>query len=123
MNSKVRDCLVENFEQLILTLSLPDPNDCHVLAAAIVSEANFIVTFNLKDFPDIVLATYEIAAKHPDNFIAELLEVNPTKVMNAVEIARKRFKNPPRKFDEYMEILLRQGLSISVCMLQEFYGN
>jgi Uma2 family endonuclease len=52
MNSHVRDCIVEKYEYLIPTLTLPDPNDRHVLAAAIVGSADVIVTFNLKDFPE-----------------------------------------------------------------------
>lgn len=72
MNAHARDCLVENFESLIPGLSLPDPNDLHVLAAAIASNCDVIVTFNLKDFPSETLGTYGIAAKHPDDFIAEL---------------------------------------------------
>src|ERR1700704_4516131 len=35
MNEAVRDCLVTGHEHLIASLSLPDPDDCHVLAAAI----------------------------------------------------------------------------------------
>ena len=35
MNKYVRDCLVEKYEHLILSLRLPDLNDRHVLAAAI----------------------------------------------------------------------------------------
>ena len=53
MNSQVRDSLVTDFEQLIPSLTLPDPNDRHILAAAIVAEADVIVIFNLKDFPDL----------------------------------------------------------------------
>ena len=51
MNMHVRDCLVTGHETLIPTLSLPDPNDHHVLAAAIFTSASIIVTYNLKDFP------------------------------------------------------------------------
>lgn len=50
MNSHVRDCLVTNYEELIPALTLPDPNDRHVLAAAIRSGSDVIVTYNLKDF-------------------------------------------------------------------------
>ena len=35
MNEAVRDCLVTGYEDLIASLSLPDPDDRHVLAAAI----------------------------------------------------------------------------------------
>ena len=49
MNEVVEDALVENYEYLIPTLELPDPDDRHVLAAAIVGHADAIVTFNLKE--------------------------------------------------------------------------
>ena len=56
MNSGVTDCLVAGFESLEAGLTeLPDPDDRHVLAAAIHSGAQEIVTFNLRDFPDTVL--------------------------------------------------------------------
>jgi len=61
MNSQVRDSLITDFEQLIPSLTLPDPNDRHILAAAIVAEVDVIVTFNLKDFPDLYLSQYGIA--------------------------------------------------------------
>ncbi len=51
MNLHVRDCLVENYGNLIETLDLPDKDDRHVLAAAIYAKADVIITFNLKDFP------------------------------------------------------------------------
>ena len=44
MNAHVRDCLVTNYEDLIPTLQLPDPDDRHVLAAAIRAGASVIVT-------------------------------------------------------------------------------
>lgn len=56
MNRHVRDCLVTDYQQLMPSLSLPDPNDCHVLAAAIACQAQQIVTYNLKDFPGDVLS-------------------------------------------------------------------
>jgi hypothetical protein len=44
------------------------------LAAAVVADADTIVTFNLKDFPAATLAMYDIEAKHPDNFVSELID-------------------------------------------------
>ena len=49
MNAHVRDCLVSSFEHLIPSIDLPDPDDRHVVAAAIHSGSSLIVTFNLKD--------------------------------------------------------------------------
>src|SRR5689334_18975619 len=56
MNGHVRDCLVTGYEDLIETLDLPDPDDRHVLAAAIRAGADVIVTTNLADFPKEALA-------------------------------------------------------------------
>lgn len=63
MNKAVRDCLVSGYEPLIEGLKLPDPDDRHVLAAAIQAGAQVIVTRNLKDFPAAGLEPWNIEAK------------------------------------------------------------
>lgn len=123
MNSNVRDCLVTNYEYLIPCLQLPDPDDCHVLAAAIIGGAKLIVTTNLSDFPQSILDQYDIEAQHPDDFISDLFDLKPSKVLKAAKTCQQRLKNPPKSFDEYLEILLKQGLSISVSILQELYDE
>ncbi len=72
MNSIRPRTLVSGYEAIIDTLTLPDPNDRHVLAAAIHARAGTIVTFNLKDFPAPALAPYGIIATAPDDFMLEL---------------------------------------------------
>jgi len=80
MNSHLRDCLVSGYENLIPTLTLPDPDDRHVLAAAIHGNADLIITFNLRHFPAKTLARHGIQARHPDEFIIHLLSVAPEMV-------------------------------------------
>lgn len=65
MDSHVRDCLVEGYEALILSLTLPDSDDRHVLAATIRSSASVIVTYNLKDFPNDYLKEFSIEGTTP----------------------------------------------------------
>jgi predicted nucleic acid-binding protein len=77
MNEAVRDCLVTGYEDLIQSLSLPDPDDRHVLAAAIRAGAGVIVTYNLTDFPAETLARFDIEAQHPDDFLVGLLDLAP----------------------------------------------
>jgi Luciferase-like monooxygenase len=55
MSGAIRDCLVTGYEPLIDVVTLPDPNDRHVLAAAIKSRAQVTVTINIKDFPESAL--------------------------------------------------------------------
>jgi hypothetical protein len=119
MNSHVRDCLVTDFEWLVPSIHLPDEGDRHILAAAIACEASQIITFNIKDFPKAILSTYEIEALHPDDFIANLIDLKPLTVLNEIEVVRKRLLHPPKTSYEYLEILLKQGLTISVSMLRE----
>ncbi|MEJ7638785.1 MAG: PIN domain-containing protein [Singulisphaera sp.] len=120
MNRNVRDCLVNGYEGLIAGLSLPDEKDRHVLAAAIHCHADTIVTFNLKDFPDHALAPYGVEAIHPDNFVANELDLYQPTVCESVRIVRARLKNPVRSVDEYLATLDRQGLAETVASLRNF---
>lgn len=119
INQSVPDCLVTDFEHIIPSLDLPDPDDRHVLAAAIAVKANVLVTINLKDFPRSVLAQYDIEVQHPDDFIADLLDLKPLRIIQAIQTVQTRLKNPPVSFDEYLEILLKQGLPVTVSMLRQ----
>src|SRR3954453_1695815 len=73
MDSHAADALVTGYEDLIPGLQLPDPDDRHVLAAAIRGRADVIVTANLRDFPAEHIASFGIEAQHPDEFIRTLL--------------------------------------------------
>jgi predicted nucleic acid-binding protein len=119
MDRAVPDCLVTGFEVIVPDLSLPDADDRHVLAAAIVAKASVIVTVNLKDFPVDVLSSYGIKAQHPDGFIAELIDREPRRVRVAIQAVQGRLKNPPVSFEDYMDVLMQQGLTTSVSRLRQ----
>lgn len=120
MNAHVRDCLVTDYEDLIPALTLPDPDDRHVLAAAIRAGAGVIVTTNLADFPTETLAKYGIEAQHPDQFIMHLLDLAPNLVCSAAKKQRESLKNPPFTVEQYLESLARQGLAQTVSALRQF---
>ncbi len=122
MDGAVRDCLVENYADLIDSLILPDPDDRHVLAAAIRAGADVIVTYNLGDLPEDALTTYGIEAQHPDEFLAHLLDVAPGAVTAVAKRQRKSLKNPPKTVDEFLAILEQQGLAATVAALRQFSG-
>lgn len=119
MDANVRDALVTGFESLIPSLKLPDPNDRHVLAAAIRCQSDVIVTFNLKDFPSDYLSSFDVEAQHPDEFILYLLDLYPVQVCRAVEKVRQRLRNPSMDCDRYLQNLLKQGLPQTVSFMKE----
>ena len=110
LNRAVPDCLVTGYEQLIPALKLPDVDDRHVLAAAIVGHADTIVTFNLKDFPAEVLKTFDIEVHHPDDFVMNQLQLHEVRALTAVKEMRARWKNPPRSAEELLILLEARGL-------------
>jgi hypothetical protein len=110
MNANVRDCLVTGYEDLIDAVTLPDPDDRHVLAAAIRGRADVIVTFDLDDFPADAIQPYGIDAQHPDDFVTHLLDLAPITVYRAVKRQREALKNPSKTPEELLETLERQRL-------------
>ena len=120
MNRAVLDPLVSGYEDLIEGIKLPDPDDRHVLAAAVHSACDAIVTFNLKDFPRSVLDRYDIELMHPDEFIYHQFGINNATVLIAAHRCRSRLKNPPRAADEYLDTLERQGLPQTVGELRKY---
>jgi predicted nucleic acid-binding protein len=120
MNEAVRDCLVTGYEDLIGSLSLPDPDDRHVLAAAIRAGAEVIITYNLSDFPAATLACYDVEARHPDDFLLELLDFAPGTFCTAVKRQRESLRNPPRTVEELLSTLEGHGLTQTVARLRPF---
>ncbi len=120
MDKHTRDCLVQGYESLIDEITLPDPNDRHVLAAAIRASASVIVTYNLKDFPAQQIDKYGIEAQHPDEFISQLLEIASGIICGAIKRLRSSLKNPPISAERYLEILAKQSLPKTVSKLREF---
>jgi hypothetical protein len=94
MDDHAEDCLVTGYESLIGSVTLPDPDDRHVLAAAIVAEADVIVTYNLRDFPNDSLDRYKIEAQHPDEFVHRLIDLTPSLVVDVVRAQLASLKNP-----------------------------
>lgn len=119
MNAAVRDCLVTGYEARIATLTLPDADDRHVLAAAIEAQAQIIVTFNLRDFPPATLNLYQIEAQHPDDFLLSLIALNPLTVRETIETHQLALKKPPKTPDAYLDTLRKQGLPKAVAVLEK----
>jgi predicted nucleic acid-binding protein len=118
MNAAVRDSLVTGYEPLIEGLKLPDPDDRHVLAAAVKSGAQVIVTRNLKHFPAADLAQWDIEAKSPDSFVLDQVGIKGRVVAGCIrQIADSRI-SPPESVEDVLTQLERSGLVESVAALR-----
>ena len=72
MNAALPAAMVDDFEGLIADQDLPDPDDHHVLAAALKAGAGFLVTNNLDDFPAGKVPKH-IVVLSPDDFVMRLM--------------------------------------------------
>ncbi|MFP2909564.1 PIN domain-containing protein [Pyxidicoccus sp. 3LFB2] len=118
LEAAIPDGRVLGYESLIGGLTeLPDPDDRHVLAAAIRCGAQAIITFNLKDFPAGVLAPYGMEAQHPDDFLLNIIDLDGPAVVRVIQEQAAALKNPRRTLAEMLEVLRQQGLSEAVTAL------
>ncbi len=120
MDAHVRDAKVYGYEDLIETIELPDPNDRHVVAAAIKCNADAIVTFNLKDFPEDILSKFSIEVIHPDDFVCYQIDLSSGKACGAVKYQREALKHPPMEKEEFLANLQRQQLPQTVLALKQY---
>ena len=96
MDRHFPDALAVDFERLIDGISLPDPGDRHVLAAAIKGQADVIVTQNLEDFPQEQLDLCQIEAQHADDFALSRFDLYLGAVLGAVRDHRAALRRQPR---------------------------
>lgn len=99
---------------------IPDPNDHHVVAAALKTQAATIVTDNLKDFPAGVLASLNMEAKSTDAFIADTIELDPGAAVGALKKMRERFKNPALTAEALLLKIEAVGLNETADTLRPF---
>jgi hypothetical protein len=100
MEKAFADAMVDEFDTFLpLCDGLPDPGDAHVLAAAMKTRAATIVTDNLKDFPEAILAKAGIEPRATDAFIADTIELDTGRAVAAIRRMRERFQWPEKTPD------------------------
>ena len=102
---------------------LPDPDDRHMLAAALVADADYIVTYNLKDFPLEKLSRYSITAIHPDVFLCRMLDRDTRGMLDVMDTVVSNKTNPPRTMGEEMAHLRKLRLNTFSDRLKSLYSE
>lgn len=120
MDKAIPDANVTGHEQLVDNIKLPDPDDRHILAAAIIANAEVIVTYNLKDFPFDYLSTFGIEAMHPDDFVSDLIDLNHALALKAISNLRKSLKKPPITADGFLASLSVIEMAKTVKALEDY---
>lgn len=94
MTGAFRETEVTDYASYIPAVSLKDEDDRHVVAAALRKEAEVIVTYNLKHFPQKALSTFQhkVRAEHPDAFLRDLLDMHPEGMLNVLGHQAEKIK-------------------------------
>ena len=110
MERAVPDCLVTGHERMTLDHALPDPNDEHVLAAAIQARASAIVTFNTEHFPEDALAPHGLHCVHPDDFLLDVESISSQHFIRAIKRDIEHYIDPPLEITKYLDDLSNAGI-------------
>lgn len=116
------DAMVTDDAAVGPVLGLPDPDDVHVVEAALRADAGSIVTFNLRDFPGRALDPFRIGAIHPDVLVLTLLDEAPGRVCSVVEGQALALKKPPTTLTDLINRIRNQGLPRSAARLTDLFG-
>lgn len=104
MRTHFDDAEVRNWEPYEGTFGLPDPDNEHVVAAAVAGHAGAIVTLNLKDFPEARIP-HGIEVLAPSEFAANTVAVSPQRALKAVVKLTERRTRPPVSVDDFLATL------------------
>jgi predicted nucleic acid-binding protein len=96
---------------LVSRLWLPDPDDIHILAAAITSSADLIITLNASDFPRNILAEEDLTRRDPDNFLCDLYQTHPAQVTTTANQVLAQARQETGKDWTQRQLLKKASLS------------
>lgn len=111
MNETFPGACVGDFANIESGLQLPDPDDRHVVAAALRARADAILTANLRDFPADALHRLDLEVISPDDFLLSQLDMRSTVVLDVLSAQAAATRNPKRSVDDVLTALARAGVT------------
>jgi predicted nucleic acid-binding protein len=109
MRGSFPDAMITGYESLIDGMT-NDPKDRHVLATAVRANAEVIVTFNVRDFPEPALKPYDLVAVHPDDFLLDQLDLYPGLTIDVLGQQAAAYRHGPTTTARLLPLLERAGL-------------
>lgn len=110
IESEFEDAMVSGYGGIAPGLDLPDPDDRHVLAAAIIGRADAIITANLKDFPQAQTLPFNVEVIHPDDFLVNAIDLETGRALSALRRHREALSTSAPSPTEYLDRFERCGL-------------
>lgn len=111
MNDALPDATVTGYRAHLEAITLPDPNDRHVVAAAITAGASGILTWNLRDFPTRELKKHGLVRQNPDVFLTDLYDKAPDLTVASLANARRNLSKTRVSASDFIDVLKNQKLT------------
>jgi phosphoglycolate phosphatase-like HAD superfamily hydrolase len=110
MNRALPGALVTGYEHRVADIAFPDPDDRHVIAAALEAGALAIVSRDKRHFTDEALATFGLRRLDPDELLSDALSDFPEAALDATDRARRSLTMSRPNWDAYLGLLEEAGL-------------
>lgn len=95
-----------------------DPEDRHVLAAAVRGNAALLVTFNVTDFPSCSTDDFDLVVDTPDEFLLDQLGLFPDIVVACLRQQVHDYRHPTMTWEALLERLERAGVPRFVAVVR-----
>jgi hypothetical protein len=110
MNGALPTATIRGYEEHIPRVTLPDPDDRHVVAAGIAAHASHVLTWNLRHFPTNELKKFGLRRMTPDAYLSALFNKIPDLVISSLANARRNLSKTRVSASDFIDILERQKL-------------
>jgi predicted nucleic acid-binding protein len=120
MRGAFDDVCVEGFEELEVGLKGINQKDRHVLAAAIQTSANIIITDNLKDFPLEYCEKFDVEPLSTDAFIANIITLHPTETIATIGVMRRRLKRPEITAEWLIRLAEKEAMMETASLMDKY---
>jgi hypothetical protein len=110
MNGALPHAMVAGYQGHVQAVTLPDPDDRHVVAAGIAGGASVVLTWNLLDFPVRELKKHGLRRQTPDALLVDLYNKVPDLTLASLANARRNLSKTRVSASDFVDILKNQKL-------------